>query len=224
MKKQLILTSDGSHSFYIEEMDEQYHSKHGAINESMHIFINEGLLRAAQNRAQVNVLEVGMGTGLNVFLTYLDTIKNKRNVKMTTIEAFPISEEDASQLNYAELLGKNKSDFLKIHSCKWNEWQIITDKFSLLKYDKLIQEICLKERYDVIYFDAFAPEKQEELWTERIFQKLYEQLSDSGILVTYCVKGVIRRRLQQIGYIIEKIPGPKGGKREMLRAMKLANS
>ena len=204
----------------MEGMDEQYHSKHGAISESKHIFINEGLLQIAKHKKNISVLELGMGTGLNVFLTYLTALKEQLTVDMTTIEAFPISLEEAKKLNYPERLNGNELIFEKIHSCEWDNWERIASHFSLIKFHSTIQEMTYDEVYDVIYFDAFAPEKQEEVWSLDIFKKLFDCLSKDGILVTYCVKGIIRRRLQEIGFSIHKLPGPKGGKREMLKAIK----
>lgn len=221
MQKQLVKTADGSHSFYLPEMDEHYHSKHGSIAESQHIFIQSGLLYKAKETEQLKVFEVGMGTGLNVYLTALTAQKNNLEVEMHCIEAYPIKIEEAQKLNYAEILGESPSIFHQIHECSWGEFHKINNYFHLLKINDQLENFNLKESYDLIYFDAFAPEKQEELWSPEIFKKLYKALNANGILVTYCVKGIIRRRLQGIGFKIEKLKGPVGGKREMLRAIKV---
>ncbi|MAC94384.1 MAG: SAM-dependent methyltransferase [Flavobacteriales bacterium] len=221
MQKQLVKTGDGSHSFYLPEMDEHYHSKHGSIAESQHIFIQSALLYKAKETEQLKVFEVGMGTGLNVYLTALTAQKNKLKIEMHSIEAYPIKIEEAKKLNYAEILEESASIFYQIHESSWEELHKINNYFHLLKINDQLENFNLKESYDLIYFDAFAPEKQEELWSPEIFKKLYKALNANGILVTYCVKGIIRRRLQENGFKIEKLKGPVGGKREMLRAIKV---
>jgi tRNA U34 5-methylaminomethyl-2-thiouridine-forming methyltransferase MnmC len=222
MKKQLITTTDGSHSFYLEEMDEHYHSKHGSIAETQHIFIQAGFNEVCQRKKHFNIFEVGMGTGLNVFLTAIAAERERAKVFMKSIEAFPLQTEEAKQLNFAEYLEADTALFERIHSAEWEKAFQLNENFRLHKVKGKLQGFTFNEKYDLIYFDAFAPEKQEELWTEEIFTKLFEAMNEGGILVTYCVKGIIRRRLQGIGFEIEKLPGPKNGKREMLRARKSA--
>ena len=219
-KKELVVTSDGSHSFYINDLKEHYHSRHGALNESLHVFINNGLLEVAKRKSIIKVFEVGMGTGLNVFLTCLKAKEYGLKVNMSTIEAFPLSMEEVSLLNYPEALNEDGTRFYKIHSCKWNECIEITSNMTLTKHKMKLEDAKLNEKFDLIYFDAFAPEKQPEMWTTSIFKKLHDHLLDNGILVTYCVKGEVRRRLREIGFDVEKLKGPTGGKREVLRAIK----
>lgn len=221
MKRQLIKTADGSHSFYMEEMDEQYHSKHGAIAESNHIFIQTGLVKALETFETINIFEVGMGTGLNVFLTALKVAEVCRKVTIYSIEAYPIDSVTADLLNYPKLVGRGEALFSNIHQSEWEKLIPLNEYCQLYKTKAKMQDFSRREKYSLIYFDAFAPEKQNEMWTIDIFEKLYNSLVEGGILVTYCVKGSVRRILQSLGFQIEKLEGPKGGKREILRAIKL---
>lgn len=221
MEKKIVTTTDGSHSIFLPEMEEHYHSTHGAIAESEHIFIKSGLLKAAEKATKLKVFEVGLGTGLNVLSSLKASAANNLQVAMHSIEAFPLSWSEVSQLNYPHLLGIDPDFFKKIHQSDWNVFLQLSDQFSLYKEEGAIQNYQFKENtFEVIYFDAFAPEKQENMWTEEIFSKLYHSLKPTGILVSYCVKGEVRRRLQKIGFEVEKLPGPIGGKREILRATK----
>ena len=221
MKRKLVVTADGSHSFYLEEMDEHYHSKHGSIAESNHIFIEAGLKQKSAEKSNFKLLEVGMGTALNVWLSALALKGSGLKVNYTAIEAFPLSLDEAQNLNYPDLLGKGHALFNKIHQSEWELPVQLTEEISLLKQQASLQSLSLEQAYDLVYFDAFAPEKQPELWEESIFRKLYDSMTKGGLLVTYCVKGVIRRRLKAIGFEVEKLAGPPGGKREMLRARKV---
>ncbi len=221
MKRQFIKTADGSTSIYLEEMDEHYHSKHGAIVESNHIFIKNGLL-SKSGVNEIAVFEVGMGTGLNVMTTIKAAQEHELIVNYHAVEAFPIIEEELSFINFSELLSIEEGLFRKIHSAPWEKPAQLMPNFKLTKYQTKLNELVLKtEQFDVIYFDAFAPEKQGEMWSEEIFIKMFDSLKHGGSLVTYCVKGVIRRRLQAVGFTVEKLKGPEGGKREMCRAWKI---
>ncbi|MDB9964515.1 tRNA (5-methylaminomethyl-2-thiouridine)(34)-methyltransferase MnmD [Vicingaceae bacterium] len=220
MKRKFIETTDGSTSIYLEEMGEHYHSKHGAIVESNHIFIKNGLLPKS-GQEEILVFEVGMGTGLNVMTTLKAAKDHQLKINYHAIEAFPIQEEELEFINFSSLLEMDHGLFLKIHAASWENENLLQSNFKFTKfYCKLINLELHAEFFDVVYFDAFAPEKQEEMWTEEIFQKMFDALKPEGILVTYCVKGVIRRRLQAIGFRVEKLKGPEGGKREMCRAWK----
>lgn len=220
MKRKFIETADGSTSIYLEEMDEHYHSKHGAIVESNHIFIRNGLL-AKSDESEIVVFEVGMGTGLNVLTTIKAAEEHKLKIDYHTVEAFPIQLEELSFINFSELLSIERGLFEKIHSTPWEKEEQLLSNFKLTKYLSKLDELEIDaQKFDVIYFDAFAPEKQEEMWTEDVFRKLFSSLKPEGILVTYCVKGVIRRRLKSVGFTVEKLKGPEGGKREMCRAIK----
>ena len=219
MKREIIITSDGSTTIHIPEWDEQYHSKHGAIQEAYHVFIKHGL--SLFSKEKVNILEIGFGTGLNAFITFLEHKKQDLSINYTGVEAYPISSEELQQLNYVQELDakNNKAVFDTMHTCEWETKTAINDSFTLLKQQKLFKEIDNKDCYNLIYFDAFGARVQPELWTEDIFKIMYESLQENGVLVTYSAKGSVRRAMQTVGFEVERLPGPPG-KREMLRATK----
>ncbi len=211
-------TLDGSHTIYIPEMDEHYHSTNGAIQEALHIYINK-----AYNFSSVAnpiVFEVGFGTGLNALLTAIEAEKQKRKTTYISVEKYPVAKEEYSQLNYADLIGEHAVLlFNKMHEANWNEFVQISDYFQLKKLYVDLTELPEMPFVDVIYFDAFAPNKQASMWSLEIFQYLFEHTNENGILTTYCAKGDVRRTLQSVGYSVERTDGPPG-KREMLRAQK----
>lgn len=214
----VIITEDGSSSLIRKDLQEGYHSHFGALAESKHIFIEAGL-KELENKSKINLLEIGFGTGLNALLSLEYANKENQSIFYQTIEKHPLSQTIIAQLNYGELLSK-KEEFNLIHSCKWNEPTLITPYFSLHKIKSLAQTLNYKPNFfDIIYFDAFAPQFETQLWNKELFTKLYQSLVEKGILVTYCCKGEVKRILKEIGFIIEKLPGPKG-KREILRARK----
>lgn len=214
LSRAVITTKDGSNSIFIPELDEHYHSVHGAIQEALHVFIGMGLDQCLIE--PIRILEVGFGTGLNCLLTCL----TEREIFYHGVEAFPIQREILNKLNYAELTGDNKGLFKSIHVASWQSVERITPNFRLLKDQALIQEIEITEQYDLIYFDAFGPRAQKELWNPKLYGKLYSALAVNGIFVTYCAKGQVRRDLQSVGFKMERLPGPPG-KREMLRGRKV---
>lgn len=214
----LQVTEDGSHTFFLPEMDEHYHSTHGAIQESNHVFLNAGLFASPLENWQV--FEVGFGTGLNAFLTALAATQQKRVCEYTAVELFPLSLENTLRLNYPELLG-DTSLFQKLHEASWNERVQVNDYFYLHKIHADFTEMKLSEnQFSVIYFDAFAPNKQENMWQVELFDTLFRSLRNEGILVTYSAKGAVRRMMQQAGFQVERLIGPPG-KQEMLRGRKL---
>jgi tRNA U34 5-methylaminomethyl-2-thiouridine-forming methyltransferase MnmC len=218
MQNELRITADGSHTLYLPEMDETYHSIHGAVTESMHVFIRNGLNACEKN--PVNILEIGFGTGLNAWLTAIEAEKSNRETFYTAYELFPLSEEIGS-LNYPKEYGKEHAGlFSRLHQSDWGKSVQLTSFFSLKKIKEDITQTSVDSGFDLIYFDAFAPTKQPEMWTEDIFRKMFNSLSANGILVTYCAKGDVRRTLQKVGFAVEKLPGPPLGKREMLRGLK----
>lgn len=222
MKRNIITTADGSKTIQIEEWNEQYHSVHGAIQEANHVYIKHGLLFFIENNPNnqpVNILEIGFGTGLNAFLSLLKTNETKKLINYTAVEAFPVSSEEIEQLNYVKELDASLEGFSKLHDALWEKEQEITNHFKLTKQQKEFKDIADKDLYNIIYFDAFGARVQPELWTETIFQKMYDALKIDGILVTYSAKGSVRRAMQSVGFNVEKLPGPPG-KREMLRANK----
>ena len=218
MKTELIITEDGSHSLYVPELCEHYHSVHGAVNESNHVFINEGLLRL--NKKQLSIFEVGFGTGLNAFLTYNTASKLNLGVIYHTIDTYQLPESLFNKLNYPEIcMIEDRDLFLQIHNSKWNTEVGLSDSFKLLKILADIRDYTLPSIYDLIYFDAFAPDKQPELWELPVFDKIFRSMKPGGILVTYSAKGDVRRLLSGIGFSVEKRPGP-GRKRHMTVARK----
>lgn len=218
MKRRIITTGDGSKTIQIEDWDEQYHSKHGAIQEAYHVFIEHGL-RLFQND-NIHLLEIGFGTGLNALITLEEARKQQLSVDYVGVEAFPVSMEEVNLLEYCQQLGfETEEAFQKMHNSPWEETITITPDFSLLKQKKDFKEINEENLYNLIYFDAFGARVQPELWTEEIFLKMFRALKQNGILVTYAAKGSVRRAMQAVGFNVERLPGPPG-KREMLRATK----
>lgn len=223
MKREIFITTDGSTSIHLPEWDEQYHSKHGAIQEAFHVFIKNGL-DCFNDKSKIAILEIGFGTGLNCFITFLESIKRTLIVDYTGIEAFPLKADEIKQLNYVNLLkAKNQARiFSKIHTTQWEEKLVIDTFFDLTKRKQLFEDIDDKNKFNLIYFDAFGARVQPELWTETIFKKMYAALKPNGILVTYSAKGSVRRAMQTVGFTVERLPGPIG-KREMLRAVKITD-
>ena len=217
MKNKLVITNDGSHSIFNPEMNETYHSKHGAIVEAEHVFIKNGLL--AENKKQFNILEVGFGTGLNALLTAQKAKQKDIAVNYYGIELYPVPEESYRQLNFTDLIGVDSSDLLNLHECSWEEEHTIHDFFKLTKNKIALEEYTSKTKFDIIYFDAFSPEKQPNLWNAEIFQNMYKLLKEDGFLVTYCAKGVVKRTMKAVGFEIVVLDGPPG-KRQMTRANK----
>ncbi len=219
---QIIGCEDGSHTLYRKDLDEHYHSIFGAVSESKHIFINAGFRFLSRNLSQMNVLEVGFGTGLNAFLTLLEAKKEGVRINYTGVESIKLPEEIISKLNYSQLIKTEEAEgmFDRIHKTPWNENIEISSKISLKKVESKIENVNLPQNYfDLIYFDAFAPDVQSELWTIDIFKKIYNSMADGAVLTTYSCKGDVKRVLKSVGFTLEKLPGPKG-KREFLRATK----
>ena len=214
---ELVKTADGSDTLFVREIDEHYHSTFGAVQESMHIFIEAGLHHC--NQASVNIFEVGFGTGLNAYLTALESVKTNQSILYITIEKYPLPSSIWTSLNYPEIFPEgNPSLFHMIHNAAWNEKVKITEHFSILKRSSDLTAIDYSSfpMFDLVYFDAFSPEKQPELWETSIFLELASHCSHQAKLVTYCAKGVVRRSLISAGFTVERIPGPPG-KREFLR-------
>lgn len=219
MQRKIITTSDGSKTIHIVEWDEQYHSKHGAIQEAYHVFIKSGL--SLFKNGPVAILEIGFGTGLNAFITLLEAKKRRLNIFYNGVEAYPVTSEELEQLNYiSELRAEDsQAEFELMHHCPWEKDVRITPDFTLHKQQKDFSELNIENTFDLIYFDAFGARVQPELWTEAIFMIMFSALKSKGILVTYAAKGSVRRAMQAVGFVVERLPGPPG-KREMLRAVK----
>jgi len=224
MERQIITTADGSSTVSIPEMNVTYHSTHGAIQESMHVFIDAGLKHALSRNSAISILEMGFGTGLNALLTLMEAHSAKKPVHYTAIELYPLEPEQIKTLNYCEQLDRKDlmQSFEILHSSPWEKDFQITEYLTLFKSgtDLLeIETLQTGQLFHLIYFDAFAPTAQPELWTSTVFEKLFALLSPGGLLVTYCSKGDVRRAMQSAGFRVEKLAGPPG-KREMVRAWK----
>lgn len=218
-----MTTKDGSKTIHIPEWNEQYHSTHGAIQEAKHVYLKHGLAffctsEGYAKQSEISVLEIGFGTGLNAFLTAIKAEELNLNCNYVGVEGFPISNKELEALNYTETL-KHKAIFKAIHTCEWEKEFKISKNFKLTKQQKQFSEITNKNHFDVIYFDAFGPRVQPELWTETIFKNMYKAMKQNGVLVTYCAQGHARRAMISVGFTVSKVEGPPG-KRHMLRTVK----
>jgi len=219
----LQTTADGSHTLFVTDLNEHYHSTNGALQESELVFIQNGFHHLAACLKDINVLEVGFGTGLNALLSVLESKKQRRKINYVAIEPEPVDSSILEKLNYALVIGGTEAAgyFKKLHDSSWTYPAFLSDYFILSKIQAKLEDITLRdEQFNLIFFDAFGPDVQPELWTEEIFIKLFKCLKTGGILVTYSCKGTVKRALKAAGFTIEKLPGP-AGKREVLRAMKL---
>ncbi len=219
MKREIIQTLDGSTTIQIAEWNECYHSKHGAIQEAQHVFIKNGL-SLFPNRS-VAILEIGFGTGLNAFITFLESKKMQQSIDYVGVEAYPVSVDEVLLMNYvSELKATQESTVFDImHTSNWGEKLNLSTNFSLTKRKQFFEEINDIEAFDLIYFDAFGYRVQPELWSTAIFEKMYQALKPQGVLVTYAARGVVKRSMIEVGFTVEKLAGPPG-KREMFRAIK----
>ncbi|MCG9791104.1 tRNA (5-methylaminomethyl-2-thiouridine)(34)-methyltransferase MnmD [Flavobacterium algicola] len=219
MEREIIRTEDGSTTIHIKEWNENYHSKHGAIQEAKHVFIKNGL--ALFENKSVSILEIGFGTGLNAFITFIESKRMNQSIKYTGVEAFPITKEELQAMNYVDELEANEfqSVFDSMHAGEWGEINEMDSAFSLTKRQQRFEQIDDIEQFDLIYFDAFGYRVQPELWSTDIFQRMYNSLKKEGTLVTYAARGVVKRSMIEVGFKVEKLAGPPG-KREMFRATK----
>jgi len=222
LKRELLRTQDGSLTIHLPEWNESYHSKHGAIQEACHVFIKNGLDFFVHQK-EVNILEIGFGTGLNAFITLLESQNRNQKINYTAVDAFPIEAEIYEKLNFHELLqavGKQNL-FLALHQSPWEQKQEIISSFSLVKNKIRFEEISSENQFDLIYFDAFGFRVQPELWSVEIFQTMYKALKNEGMLTTYAARGIITNNLKKSGFQVKKTNGPIG-KREMTIAVKKA--
>lgn len=219
MEREIIQTLDGSTTIHLKEWDECYHSKHGAIQEAQHVFIKNGL--SLFPNQSVSILEIGFGTGLNAFISFLESSKLNQSINYVGVEAYPVNATEVLAMNYVDELNakSQKEVFEKMHESKWNEKIELTAEFKLTKRKQFFDKIDDVEQFDLIYFDAFGYRVQPELWSTAIFQKMYTALRPGGKLVTYAARGVVKRSMMEVGFTVEKLPGPPG-KREMFRASK----
>lgn len=220
MNLKIVETKDGLHSLYVPELDEHYHSTHGALQEALHVFIDAGLNHVSATKNDISILEIGFGTGLNAYLTLLRAAELGLNITYHGLELYPVPADTAAQLNYAATIGgkADQDEFVRLHSGNWSE-AVVIGGFELSRVNESVFNFEPSIKYDLIYFDAFGFRAQEEMWGEQVFKKMYDCLKPGGTLVTYSSKGEVRRRMQQHGFLIEKLPGP-AGKREMVRATK----
>ncbi|HWB27032.1 MAG TPA: tRNA (5-methylaminomethyl-2-thiouridine)(34)-methyltransferase MnmD [Chitinophagaceae bacterium] len=221
MERKVQVTGDGSHTISIPAAGITYHSTHGAVQESMHVFIEAGLMPFLPVAESVNIFEMGFGTGLNALLALQLAIGNKLPVYYTAAELYPLTAAEYTALNYSAILGKDflQPFFLQMHAAAWEEDIVIHPLFTLHKIKGAAENDIMENFFDIVFYDAFAPNDQPEMWTEKIFSTMFAALKKGGILVTYCSKGVVRRALKSAGFTVEKMPGPPG-KREITRAKK----
>lgn len=224
MSLEVHLTKDSSHTLYVPELDETYHSRNGAVEEAMYVYIGRGLYdwmeQTIPSATSVSILEIGFGTGLNAWLTAMEAEKRNILCSYHSLETTPLSVELITQLNYTDTANdENKHLYRKLHEAGWDQTETITASFALTKHHCSLQHFIPQQSFEIIYFDAFAPEKQPELWTQELFQKLYDCLKPNGTIVTYSSKGDIKRLWREIGFVVERLPGPPM-KRHMLRGRK----
>lgn len=216
MGQNVFITEDGSHSVAVPELNVTYHSRHGAVRESQHIFMEAGLKEILKRKRDVAIFELGFGTGLNALLTSME----EANIYYETVELFPLDIAVAATLNYTSILKRPDLQpvFMRMHECEWNVVNTITERFTLMKRNEDIRDIIPANSFDLVYFDAFDPVAQPDLWQADVFSRLYNTMNKDGFLLTYCSKGIVRRAMKDAGFEVEKLPGPKG-KREIVRAM-----
>jgi tRNA U34 5-methylaminomethyl-2-thiouridine-forming methyltransferase MnmC len=216
---QLVITSDGSHTLFVPELNEHYHSIHGAVQESEHIFIKAGYEKCKAD--PVHIFEAGFGTGLNALLTAVRSIIDNREVFYTSVEKYPVMDDLIKSLNHHEYAGPDgKRVFELIHSSPWGEMKCIFNKFNLLKQEGDLTDFIPAYPIDLVYFDAFGPDKQPSMWTREIFSNIASFMRSGGILVTYSAKGEVKRNLRSVGFDVKLLPGPPG-KREIISANKI---
>lgn len=222
--RKLIKTGDGSHTLFLPELNEHYHSVHGALPESLHVFIREGfdLVMKMKEKAELNVLEVGLGTGLNALLTLMRSTEADCRISYLALEPYPLTPAEVEALNFYELMGEKMpvKAFSRMHELPFSLKETIFPGFVFEKWPHKVHDaLLLNETFDLVYFDAFGPQVQPELWTERVFSRVFAAMKHGAVLVTYSAKGSVKRALRASGFSLEHPAGPKG-KREMTRAVK----
>ncbi len=220
-KNSLYLTEDGSHSVMSERFGVSYHSTHGAIQETQHIFIDAGLKNVLlQNLEEISLLELGFGTGLNALMTWIEAERLQQKIRYITYETNPLSIKDIESLNFSKQLNVSNDVFKRMHHCTWHTCHELSPYFLFEKRHVSIETVDIQNSIHLIYFDAFAPEVQPHLWEQPIMQKMYNALYPNGVLLTYCAKGIVKRIMKSVGFTIEPLPGPPF-KREITRAIKV---
>lgn len=218
MNRDIIVTADGSHTIKDNDLNVTYHSTHGAIAESQHVYIETGLKHIQKKK--LSILEIGFGTGLNALLTLIHADNDHSEILYEGVEPYPLDDVQVHALNYLSVLEREeyRGKFLSMHSCEWNSWNKISENFHLKKVKEDVLHAQLSSKYDLVYFDPFDPLSQPEIWTRKVFEKIFCCMNAGGILVTYSSKSVVRRELLAVGFVVEKVSGPHG-KREIVRAM-----
>ena len=221
----IIKTGDGSNTIFLEDIDETYHSRHGAVQESMHVFIKNGFRFQISNypRNVIKIFEMGLGTGLNAVLTALESIKFRQQVEYTSVEPYPLTSKTIALLNYKNILNNIAADeyLTKIHEIDFDQFESLHSFFKFRKICSTIQDYESKtEKYNLIYFDAFAPNKQPEIWHKDILNKVFMFLDEKSVFVTYCAQGQVKRDLKNVGFTLQSLQGPPG-KKEMIRGIKI---
>jgi tRNA U34 5-methylaminomethyl-2-thiouridine-forming methyltransferase MnmC len=218
MERRIKITEDGSHTIFVNGLDEPYHSTHGALQESIHVFIKQGLLTVKQT--SIRILELGFGTGLNTLLTLRESLSLNLDIFYHAVEKYPLTESEYKLLNYEKVVEHVPKGMLhRMHSCPWGEAVQISDRFTLYKEEADFRSMNLSPNINLVYFDAFSPDKQPELWTDEVIGPIAQVSEQGAILVTYSSKGVFRRTLSSCGFEVHKVAGPPG-KIEMIRAIK----
>lgn len=220
---EIFETQDGSHSVLSHQFGVSYHSKYGAVQETRHVFVEAGLFQQALTKSDLHILDIGFGTGLNAYLTLLEAQKRNLSIRYDAIEKFPIPEEQVKQLNYPDQIQASEEEknwFESLHQSSWGDWHTITPGFELRKHKLDIQAVDFEDQFDLIYYDAFAPTAQPELWEEPVMERMQRAMVPGGVLVTYCAKGAFKRALKGLGFEVETLQGPPG-KREMTRAIRV---
>ena len=217
--REIIKTNDGSTTIYLPEWNESYHSKHGAIQEAYHVFIKNGL--SLFKVKSIAILEIGFGTGLNAFITFVEAKKTNQSIDYVGVEAYPVEMDETMQMNYPNEIDVSETTvFKKMHEFNWDQKNQLSDNFMLTKRQQFFQDIQDEASFDLIYFDAFGFRVQPDLWTDTIFAAMFKALKPNGILVTYACRTSIKNAMLSAGFSVEKLPGAPG-KREMLRASKV---
>ena len=219
MERELRITDDGSHTMYVQEMGEPYHSFHGAVRESRHVFLEQGF--NSVNGQNIRILETGLGTGLNAVLTLVEAKKRAKRIFYHAVEKYPLDPSEYGLINHEEFIpGCPPGSCLDLHRAPWDQEVSLTNSFTIYKEKADFREMDPPGLFDLVYFDAFDPSKQPHLWTEEIFDRIFQLMHRNAILVTYSAKGSVRRTLVSCGFHVEKVPGPPG-KREMIRAFRI---
>lgn len=220
MSFELLTTQDGSHTIRIQPSGVTYHSIHGALTESQHVFLKHGLMDKPSDGRPIRVFEMGFGTGLNALLAMMYAESNHTSIEYISIEQYPVPPDIYTQLNYTELLETKQDTFLTLHTSSWNEKVQIAPHFNLHKINAAIEEFNHDGPYDLVFFDAFGPGEHPIAWQEKVLKPIADSMSPSGILTTFCAQGAFKRTLRSLGLVVEALPGPPG-KREMTRARKI---